>query len=47
MSYFLFIGLGYFLVILSEKNGLLIDNTMWLCFAILTGAEVIAWRIKK
>ena len=47
MSYLLFIGLGYWLVVLSSKNGIPIDSTTWLCLAILTGAEVISWRCKR
>ena len=47
MTYLLFIGLGYFLKALSIKYGIPIDDTTWLCFAILTAGEVISWRYKK
>ena len=47
MSYLLFIVIGYFLVLAGAKVGLMVDNTTWLCLAILTGAEVISWRRKK
>lgn len=47
MTYLLFIGLGYFLKALSTKYGIPIDDTTWICFAILTAGEVISWRGKK
>jgi hypothetical protein len=47
MSYLLFIGLGWWLTVLSTKNGIPIDDTTWLCLAILTAGEVISWRCKK
>jgi hypothetical protein len=47
MSYLLFIGLGWWLTVLSAKNGIPIDDTTWLCLAILTAGEVISWRCKK
>ena len=47
MSYLLFIGLGYLLMAMSAKNGILIDDTTWLCLAILTAGEVISWSGKK
>ena len=47
MGYLLFIGLGWLLTALSAKNGIPIDDTTWLCLAILTAGEVISWRGKK
>ena len=47
MSYLLFILCGYVLLLFAEKYGVSIDSTTWLCLAILTGAETIAWRVKK
>ena len=48
MSYLLFFTIGYFFIVIGEKAGLpSVDNTTWLCLAILSGCEAIAWRIKK
>lgn len=48
MAYLLFIICGWALMLFAEKHGETgIDNTLWLCLAILTGAEVISWRCKK
>ena len=47
MSYLLFIAIGYCLVLAGAKVGVMVDDTTWLCLAILTGAEVISWRCKK
>lgn len=48
MSYLLFIVCGWALMLFGAKVGAdSIDNTTWLCLAILTGAEVISWRCKK
>ena len=47
MSYLLFIACGYFLVLIAANVGVPLDDTTWLCFAILTAGEVISWRCKK
>lgn len=48
MSYLMFIVCGYALMLFSVKVGVYsIDNTAWLCLAILTAGEVISWRCKK
>lgn len=47
MSYLLFIGIGYFLMLVGAKIGVMVDDTTWLCFAILTAGEVISLRCKK
>jgi hypothetical protein len=48
MSYLLFIICGRALMLFAVKAGAdSIDNTTWLCLAILTAGEVISWRCKK
>jgi hypothetical protein len=48
MSYLLFIVCGWALMRFGAKVGAdSIDNTMWLCLAILTAGEVISLRCKK
>lgn len=48
MSYLLFIVCGWALTLFAVKTGSnSIDNTTWLCLAILTAGEVISWRCKK
>lgn len=47
MSYLLFIACGYLLIILAAKAGISIDDTTWLCLAILTAGEVISLTCKK
>lgn len=47
MSYLLFIAGGYLLILVAAKMGVSIDDTTWLCFAILTAGEVISWRCKN
>ena len=47
MSYLLFITCGYFLILVAAKMNVSIDDTTWLCLAILTAGEVISWRFKK
>lgn len=47
MSYLLFIVIGYFLVLAGARVGVMVDDTTWLCIAILTSGEVISWRCKK
>lgn len=47
MSYLLFIACGYLLILLAAKAGISIDDTTWLCLAILTAGEVISLRCKK
>ena len=47
MSYLLFIVIGYFLILICAKAGVPIDDTTWLCLAILTAGEAISWRCKK
>ena len=47
MSYLLFIVIGYFLILAGAKVGVMVDDTTWLCVAILTAGEVISWRCKK
>lgn len=47
MSYLLFIACGYLLMLVAAKMSLSIDDTTWLCLAILTAGEVISWRFKK
>ena len=47
MCYLLFIVIGSLLTTLSTKSGIPIDDTTWLCLAILTAGEVISWRCKK
>ena len=46
MTYLLFIVLSLFLMIWSAKTGTPIDDTTWLCLAILTAGEMISWRKK-
>lgn len=45
MSYLLYLAIGYLLIILGEKYGTPVDDTTWIVFAILTGAEVISWSL--
>jgi hypothetical protein len=47
MSYLLFIAIGYCLILAGAKVGVMVDDTTWLCLAILTAGEVISWRCKK
>lgn len=47
MSYLLFVVIGYFLVLAGAKVGVMVDDTTWLCLAILTAGEVISWRCKE
>lgn len=47
MSYLLFMACGYLLILLMAKTGVSIDDTTWLCLAILTVGEVISLRCKK
>lgn len=47
MAYLLFILCSYVLLLFTAKYGGNIDDTMWLCLAILTAGEVISWRCKK
>lgn len=47
MSYLLFIVCGYLPIMLMTKPGVSIDDTVWLCLAILTAGEVISLRCKK
>ena len=47
MTYLLYLAIGYPLIILSAKYGTPVDDTTWIVLAILTGAEVISWRLKK
>lgn len=47
MSYLLFIAIGYFFITLGHEFGVDVDDTTWLCLAILTAAETISWRVKK
>ena len=48
MSYLLFIVCSWVLMIFAVKTGSYsIDDTTWLCLAILTAGEVISWRCKK
>ena len=48
MSYLLFMVVGWFVMLVAHKSGMTsIDNTTWLCLAILTAGEVISWRGKK
>lgn len=47
MSYLLFVAVGYLLILIGAKGGIPVDDTTWLCLAILTTGEVISWRCKK
>ena len=47
MSYLLFIAIGYCLILAGAKVGVMVDDTTWLCLAILTAGEVISLRCKK
>lgn len=47
MSYLLFIAIGYCLILAGAKVGVMVDDTTWLCLAILTAGEVISWRCNK
>ena len=47
MSYLLFIAIGYCLILIGAKAGVMVDDTTWLCLAILTVGEVISWGCKK
>ena len=47
MSYLLFIAIGYCLILAGAKIGVMVDDTTWLCFAILTAGEVISWSCKR
>ena len=48
MSYLLFIVCSLALMYFAVKTGAnSIDNTTWICLAILTAGEVISWRCKK
>ena len=44
MSYLLFMACGYLLILIAAKMGVSIDDTTWLCLAILTAGEAIAIR---
>lgn len=46
MSYLLFMACGYLFILVAAKMGVSIDDTTWLCLAILTAGEVISWRCK-
>ncbi len=47
MSYLLFVVIGYCLMLVGAKVGMVVDNTTWICLAILTAGEVISWRHSK
>ena len=47
MSFLLFIAIGYLLLLVGGDKGISVDDTTWICLAILTGAEVISLRCKK
>ena len=47
MSYLLFVAVGHLLILIGANDGILVDDTTWLCLAILTAGEAIAWRCKK
>jgi len=48
MTYLLFIICGWVLTLFAAKHGCpSIDNTTWLCLAILTAGEVISQRCGK
>ena len=47
MSYLLFIAIGYCLILAGARVGVMVDDTTWLCLAILTAGEVISRRYKK
>ena len=48
MSYLLFIACGWAIILFGAKLGVdSIDNTVFLCLAILTAGEVVSWRCKK
>ena len=47
MSYLLFIVIGYSLVLAGARVGVMVDDTTWLCLAILTAGEVISLRCNK
>jgi hypothetical protein len=43
----MFIAIGYCLILAGAKAGVMVDDTTWICAAILTAGEVISWRCKK
>ena len=47
MSYLLFIGVSYLIMALAARNGFTVDDTSWICLAILTAGEVIAWKVGR
>ena len=48
VSYLLFVLVGWFVMLVARKSGMTgVDDTTWLCLAILTAGEVISWRCKK
>lgn len=48
MSYLLFYICGLFMIHIAQKIGFdSINDELWICLAILSGAEAIAWRVKK
>lgn len=48
MSYLLFVVVGWFVMLVAHKSGMTsVDDTTWLCLAILTAGEVISWRCRK
>lgn len=47
MSYLLFIAASYIIMLASAKSGISISSTAWICLAILTAGEVVAWSWRK
>ena len=46
MSYLLFIAVSYLVMAVAAKGGFTVDDTSWICLAILTAGEAIAISVR-